>query len=1366
MSESFSDQKSRRRFVVVSAAVAVCLLGALLYRPTSSRGLKNKNAPSGAQIGITRVAADTPANLPTSAADLAHAANTISRHSRPTNHVQGNPKQPMRSPLVVTLGDNLPSKRRCFVLPGVLAKASAAGSAGPKTGAVKRKTMVSVESFSKPLLSLEANVGQSDQIPGGATLGKDHVGFLSQGRGYTVFLTGDEAVLALRSRKSGVRSQNDKTDHELRTTDVLYMKLVGANQSATPTGLEELPGKTNYFIGKDPKKWRTNIPTFARVKYEGVYPGVDIVYHGDPARPGQVEYDFLVAPGADPRVVTLAVEAGLSRHDQRGSRKPHLRVEKNGDLAIPTKAGEVRFHKPVVYQPAESSELSVFSSQLRSSTDNGPRTTDGVNQKSKIQNPKFLDGRYVVTADNRVHFGISAYDRSRPLIIDPVLSYSTFVGASSGDFVSAVALDSSGNAYVTGKNDAGLVFVTKLSNNGNSVVYNTVLGSGYEGSPQAIAVDASGRAYITGGAGPGFPTTAGAFQASASGGTHVFVTVLDPSGASLVYSGYLAGSVGEQANGIAFDASGNVYVTGSTESTDFPTTPGAFQTTFGGSTRSGFVAKINPAAAGAASLVYSTLLGGAATPSVENAIAVDATGNAYVTGNGGPEFPTTSGAFAYTGSESGSGGVFVTKLNPAGASLVYSAYLGFGEGTGIAVDGAGNAYVAGLPQVSDFPTTSGAYQTTFPSGFVAKLNPAGSGLVYSTFLSGPGEDVTPQSIALQRGCASACNAYVSGFTSAPDFPAVNPVQDFNAGGDDAFVVQLSADGSSAVYSTYLGGSADENNLDGEAHMPSIAVSATGDVVVAGATASSDFPVSLSATAATQGFVAKIASTNASEVVLVPASLSFGTHVVGVKSGALTLTLRNMGSKTLSITNVVAGGDFALSNTCGTSVAGGGSCAITVTFTPTAHGDRTGTVTITDDAQNGPTNVVNLSGTGTAGAVLNFSPAALNFGDQKVGTTGATQKVTLSNIGNQTLTLSGFDVTGDFSQTDNCPATLVPAASCSLSVSFRPTQPGFRAGTITASSSTAPGGNQTVSLGGTGTGVGTSALTLSTNGLAFGNQGLKTTSPPQTVTVTNSGNVPVTISSVAASGDFALTNDCPSSLSPAASCPVSVTFTPAVVGVRAGSVVITDSTSTSPELVSLTGTGVSPHPELTVNPSGLSFLDQAVGTTSSQYRVTVANPGNVPVTIDRVLASGDFQVTPGSNCVGTLAPSAQCQLGVTFTPTTTGPRSGQLSIVDNAPGSPQTVSLVGNGLVVVQTIVVTPTSMDFPDQVVGTVSNNNFQNLTIINTGNVLATISNITISGDFSVGSSNCVSVPLALGPGQSCSLTINFAPTAAGSRT
>jgi len=950
-----------------------------------------------------------------------------------------------------------------------------------------------------------------------------------------------------------------------------------------------------------------------------------------------------------------------------------------------------------------------------------------------------------------------------PRILDPVLSYATYVGKNPADFAAAVAVDASGNAYVTGKNAGGLVFVSKFSSDGTSLLYNTVLGSGYEGVAEAIAVDASGRAYVTGAASAGFPTTADALQTTAGAGSHAFVTVLDPTGATLVYSSYLAGSIGEQGNSVAVDASGNVYVTGYTESLDFPTTAGAYQTTFGTSTRSGFVAKINPAASGAASLVYSTFLGGATTPATENAIAVDATWNAYVTGFAGQGFPTTGGAFAYTGSESGSGGVFVTKLDPAGASLVYSAYLGFGQGTGVAVDGAGDAYVTGLPQVSDFPTTAGAYQTTFPSGFVAELNAAGSALVYSTFLSGPGEDVTPQGIALQPACPSSCSAYVSGFTGATDFPSVNPVQDFNAGGDDAFVVQLSGDGSSALFSSYLGGSEDESNLSGEARMPSIAVSATGDVVVAGATASSDFPVSLSATAATQGFVAKITPTSASEVANVPASLSFGTQVVGVMSSALTVTLRNMGSKTLNITGIAAAGDYAQTDTCGTTVAGGGSCAITVTFTPTVHGARTGTITITDDAQNGPTNVINLSGTGTDAPVLDFSPAALNFGDQNVGTTSAVQTVILSNIGDQPLTLSGVSASGDFSETNNCPATLALAATCTVSVSFKPTQPGLRAGTLVASSNTAAGGNQTVLMAGTGTGVGTSALTLSTNGLAFGNEAVNTTSPSQTVTVTNTGNVPVTISSVTAVGDFTVNNNCPSSLNPALTCSVQVTFTPTAKGLRVGVLTITDSTPNSPELVSLIGTGVNPNPELSVNPAGLDFLDQAVGTTGGPQSVTVANPGNVSVAIDRVLEGGDFQVA-SDNCPAALAPAAQCQLGVQFTPSAAGARSGTISIVDNAPGSPQTVSLSGNGLVVVQTIVVSPSSFDFSDQVMGTVSSS--QTVSITNTGNVPIAISSVTASGDFSVSPLSCGSSPTVLSPEQSCSVGVSFAPTAAGNRT
>src|SRR2546427_2924577 len=331
MNESFSDQESGRRFVVVSAAVAICLLGTLLYLSTSSRRLKNRNAPSGAQTGVLRAAADAPANSPASAAELAPAATTISRHSSPTNRAQGNPRQPVKPPLVLTLGDNLPSERRPFGSPRALARASATGSAAPKTGAAKPKTMASVESFSKLPLSFEANVGQVEQIPGEATFGKDHVGFLSQGQSYALLLASDEAVLALR--KPGVRRENRATrrlpgisgqsskasDRGPQAMDVVRTKLQGASGAAKVTLLDELPGRVNYFIGNDPKKWRTDVPTYAKVKYQGVYPGIDLVYYGSQR---QLEYDFVVAPGADPKAITLAVEAGLSRRDQSGGLKP------------------------------------------------------------------------------------------------------------------------------------------------------------------------------------------------------------------------------------------------------------------------------------------------------------------------------------------------------------------------------------------------------------------------------------------------------------------------------------------------------------------------------------------------------------------------------------------------------------------------------------------------------------------------------------------------------------------------------------------------------------------------------------------------------------------------------------------------------------------------------------------------------------------------------------------------------------------------------------------------------------------------------------------------------------------------------------
>ena len=354
-------------------------------------------------------------------------------------------------------------------------------------------------------LTFERNAGQTDR----------RVKFLARGPGYSLFLTGDEAVLALRSRQSSVVSgQLQKTtDHGLRTTDVLRMKLVGVNQAAKVTALEELPGKSNYFVGNDPQKWRTGVPTYAKVKCEAVYPGVDVIYYGNQ---GQLEYDFVVAPGADPKMIALKIETGKSKIQNRKSK---IRVDANGDLAVQAEGGEVRFHKPVVYQ--EEPGVRSQESGGQAATDDGPRTTDAANPKSKIQDRKLLDGRYVLTAGNRVSFEVTGYDRSKPLVIDPVLSYATYLGGTGGDVAYGIAVDSSGAAYVTGST-----------------------------------------------ASRDFPV-ASAEQTAYAGGSDVFVTKFNPAGSAPVYSTYLGGSGPDVGSGIVVDSSGAAYVVGTTSSTNF-----------------------------------------------------------------------------------------------------------------------------------------------------------------------------------------------------------------------------------------------------------------------------------------------------------------------------------------------------------------------------------------------------------------------------------------------------------------------------------------------------------------------------------------------------------------------------------------------------------------------------------------------------------------------------------------------------------------------------------------------------------------------------------------------------------------------------
>jgi hypothetical protein len=1142
----------------------------------------------------------------------------------------------------------------------------------------------------------EPNVGQ---LPQSARFG-------TRGPGYEVLLTDSGAIFRVESR------------------DAVRFQISGGNNHARAVAGERLPGILNLFPERNPSTWRTGVPTYRSVRYPGVYDGIDLLYYG---REGRLEYDFDVRPGADPAAIGLRIDGART-----------IEIGPQGELEVRTPAGNLRFKAPVAYQ-----------------TDNrGSR--------------RIVAARYRIRGAREVGFEIGAYDRSRRLVIDPVLTYATFLGNTGDTFVMAGS-DSSGNAYVAGRS-AGAIVVQKMSTNGTTVLYRTVIGSGYSATVQAMAVDSAGNVYLTGASGVNLPATPNAFKATIASGTHAFAGVLNAAG-TLTYLSYLAGTNGtDQGNGLAVDSTGKMYITGGTSSSTFPTTGGVFQTTFPPSGQAGFVAKFNPAASGAASLVYSTYLGGAASATTEFGIGVDSTGAAYVAGLGGADFPVTPGAFQYNGLNTGQGGLYVTKLNPtATAPLAYSAYVGFqnSQSASIAVDGSGNAYVTGTAGVSDFPTTAGAYQISFPGVFVTELNSTGTSLVYSTFLNGPSEANNPvsfpESIALQPGCVSACNAYIAGFTSAQDFPMVNPIQAFNAsapGGNDAFLVELSGNGTAAVLSTYLGGSQDESS-QGLIHSPGIAVTPTGDTIIAGLTSSSaDYPITILPSGTGRGaYVAKIGPTASAKAVATPATLTFTSQPIPVPSTALPVMLRNVGSAALSITSIAASGDYLQTNNCGASLAAGTNCTITVTFTPSAVGTRTGTITVTHGGTNSPT-MVNLTGTGAHAAFLKLTPTSLNFNGQPVGTAGTSQQVSLSNIGDTALTLSGFTISvPDFVQTNNCPASVAPNASCTLNLSFLPTQQGLRTGTLNVSSNSNGLANSTVNLSGYGQ-AGTGALTLSSTGLNFAPQSVGVTSSFQTLTITNTGNVGSSIFSATAGGDYLATTSC-TNLNPGASCTVRVNFTPTATGARPSTLTILDSTAASPRSVALTGNGVAATKTLSITPGSLVFPDTSTGLTSQSKQISITNAGTVSVLFNRVVESGDFRIT--STSCSNLRPAFSCSVTVVFNPTAAGSRTGTITLTDTATGSPQTIALSGRGVTDVLAASVSPANMVFLDTAVGLASAS--QNVVLTNNGNVPINIANITFTGtnagDFSQ-SASC----FAITPTHVCSIPVTFTPSGIGNRT
>jgi hypothetical protein len=1104
--------------------------------------------------------------------------------------------------------------------------------------------------FAKLPLSFEANQGQAIE----------KVKFLTHGQGYGLFLTGDEAVLEVqesgfRIQDSGKRDQTafgalrQTTGHGPRTTDVLRLKLVHADPDAAVLGAHELPGKVNYFLGNDPAKWRSNLPTFAQVRYRNVYPGIDLFYHGD--QDGRLEYDFVVAPGADPNAITLQVGA---------VRESHLRIDRNGSLVISTGRGEIRFNKPFVYQSAPGSSLATRHS-------------------SPVQ------GRFTLDALNRVRFALGPYDHSRPLVIDPSLTYSTYLGGA-GDQAQGVALDSSDNAYVyvtgttvstafpvanplqsSNKSKSGTAFVSKLNSSGSALVYSTYLGGSVSEQGNAIAVDPTGDAYVTGSTcSSDFPTVT-PVQAGLKGVCDGFVAELNAAGSSLVYSTYLGGSgtvesgtsLSDEGSGIAVDSSGAAYVTGGTWSTDFPTV--APIQSYGGG-EDAFLAKFS---AGGATLAYSTYLGGTAQDQ-GNGIAVDSSGNAYVTGfTLSSNFPTVS-PFLASNKAATYGTAFAAKLNSAGSALVYSTYLGgstMDSGEAIAVDSAGDAYLAGATWSSDFPTfiplqPSLAAKHAGSNAFVTKLNPAGSTLVYSTYLGGSGHATsgTPSSggdTAYGIAVDPVGVAFVAGLTGSTDFPAVDALQSGNNSQDKftAFVACLNSAGTGLGYSTYLGGTGDDQ-------ANGIAVDASDNAYVAGKTTSPDFPT-VSPLQATPGgaFVSEVSPPPA--VAIFPTSLNFGTVPGNTMSQQRIVTLTSINNSAVAITSITASGDFSLTTTAtscpytGGTLAAGANCTINVIFIPTATNTRTGDLTITYVGAGSPLSVT-LTGVGIVSAV-NVSPASLTFGGQNVGTESTSQPVTLLNIGSVQLTVGSVAVTSGFKQNNNCLPAVAALASCTINVSFLPTATGPQTGTLTITDF-AGNSPQTVALNGTGVGP---AISLSPTALSFPAQTVSIASSPQTITLSNPGTGVLTPLLINPSGDFSQTNTCAGSVAAGSSCTISVTFTPTATGNRTGTLTITDNAAGSPQTVTLSGTGqdfalatsVNSLPSATISP-GQTATYQLVVNAESGFNGSVAlTCGGYPVAANCTFSQPAVMPgTPFTLIVTSTAPS------VTLPRTIPAPRS--------------------------------------------------------------------------------------------------------------
>jgi Beta-propeller repeat/FG-GAP-like repeat len=1300
----------------------------------------------------------------------------------------------------------LPTRLQKELTPSKKEKLPQATLQGTKATAAQKQ--MALNRLSHLPLSFEENRGQADA----------RVKYLSRGTDYGLFLTPTEATIVHNTRMrvpdsmqgadatGGLASLGAST---VKTNSIVRLSWIGADPKTEARGVGLQRGITNYLLGNDRSQWHRRVPRYSGVELRHVYPGIDLVYHGNAQK---LEFDYNIAPKADPKQIQVGIDG------------PSLvAVDGEGRLTIDVGGDHVVLLKPVVYQER-----------------NGKRT--------------LVEAKYVMKESHRFGFELGPYDTSLPLVIDPVLEFAANFGGGYTSISSSLALDSLGDMYITGTTCAtdypltngvyqstgganvseacNTAIVTELNPSGSSLIFSTYLGGTGVNFGMGLLLDATGNPIVAGTTNAtNFPTTTGAYQtAFAKAGTcdydqflenqacsDGFLTKLNADGSNLIFSTLLGGERADFILALAA-GNGNLYVTGATNSTKFPTAGTPYSTTYGGGTicQGGFApcfdAFVSEFSANGTQLVASTYLGGN-DDDFAAGIVLDGSGNVYVSGTtDSGNFPKTS-TIGTNSPHPGQDDIFVTKLNAGLSKLLYSTQIGGSGndlGIGLRVDSTGAAYVTGTTGSSDFPVTSGAYQTTYggPSSpscpdmldggllsqpscgdaFVIKLNPAGSALTFGTYLGGSGPD-----IAFNLALDSSLNIWVTGNTGSPNYPYTPDA--YYTGETSAFLSELSANGSSLLFSTALS----EESAGGGALALVVQIDGSNNVYVSGASTQVQPTPGAYATPSSPGiYLMKFSPGTARPgMQLSTNSISWypPNYLVPVNSTSppQTVTLTNNGTAPLNLqlsigTQYDIGNPsvFPESDNCGSTVAAGAECTISVSYAPnnaSLSGGDGATIYLLSNAPGSP-QIISLSGTTGIIQSASFVPPTLTFTGQAPSTPTPSQMAYLtgstpSALSFETRTLAlpviGGPNASDFQvNTTYCP---VGQSFCQISVVFDPAALGPATRTATVSvASDAANSPQVLNLSGT---VSTPPLiALSQNPVVVNSTPVGVAQNSSSVAITNTGGGTLNVAGMTLSGpnagDFQLSSggcNIPAfSLPSQSSCGFYIAFTPSAVGNRVATLTFVDN-ETNPTKVSITGYGAtSGGPMLIIFTTGQSyngvslFPDTMVGqtTTYNQVLVTMQNLGTGGAHLTSATLTGDFSIlASSSNCPGPttlLTGGSACTYAVIFSPTALGTRTGALTVTTDAPGNPSfTANFQGNG-VAIPVPSLAPSLLEFGAQAVGTSSA--VQKLLLTNTGNGPLTFTGLTAPAGFSFAANTCTS-PLAAGA--SCTVSVQFSAPSVG---